>query len=278
MSTRAYLGYTPNMFQERSSRRTFLLRLVAVTGAVVTVPLPANAYLDQWLAWMVSREQERALGLQGWEKIRQTSRESSNQALTKRLNRVGHQIVNAGTSTEASWEFVVFESDQINAFALPGGKVGFFEGIFNVIENDAQLAAVLGHEVGHVTARHAAQRIGARFASRLGLQAADILMHLGGVGLAEAISAMLGLGVEYGVILPYSRYHEYEADRDGMTAMARAGYDPEQAVRLWQNMALAKGGNGPAELLSTHPSDGNRILALERLLPEARKFYLPGGD
>ncbi|AJR06029.1 M48 family peptidase [Photobacterium gaetbulicola] len=169
-------------------------------------------------------------------------------ALTARLG--GPQVAD-------QWEVVVFDSDQVNAFALPGGKIGVYTGLLNVATNQDQLATVIGHEIGHVLAQHSNERLSRTQLANMGLQISSVAM--GGADYHDAAMAGLGLGVQYGVLMPYGRAQESESDIIGLRLMAEAGFDPNESVSLWQNMAKASGGNQPPELLSTHPSHSTRI-------------------
>lgn len=169
------------------------------------------------------------------------------------------------------WEVTVFRSEAVNAFALPGGKIGVYTGLLEVAETPSQLAAVIGHEIGHVMAEHGNERMSAQMATSVGLTAAAILA--GDSTESRAGLALLGLGAQVGVILPFSRTHESEADRIGLELMAEAGFDPRQAVNLWRNMAEASGGDGPPEFLSTHPSEQTRITGLQQQMPQAMTKY-----
>ena len=183
--------------------------------------------------------------------------------------------MSGSTIPVSRWEVVVFDSDEVNAFALPGGKIGVYRGILRLAgDDDAQIATVMGHEVGHVTARHAAQRIGAAQLTGMVQQAAAIGLEMGGVAGGQQIAGALGLGAQYGVLMPFSRAQELEADRLGVLSMAKAGYDPSRAVQFWRKMAR-QGGGKPPEFLSTHPADATRIAQIEALLPEAEKLYRP---
>ena len=159
-----------------------------------------------------------------------------------------------------SWEVVVFDSDQVNAFALPGGKIGVYTGLLKVAVTQDQLATVIGHEIAHVLADHSNERLSQSQIANAGLQLTNIA--LGSSEYAQyrgATMAALGLGVQYGVLMPYGRTQESEADIVGLELMAKSGFDPNQSVDLWKNMAKASGGAQPPELLSTHPSHGTRI-------------------
>lgn len=158
------------------------------------------------------------------------------------------------------WEVVVFESDQVNAFALPGGKIGVYTGLLKVAINQDQLATVLGHEVAHVLSNHSNERLSQSQLANAGLQLTDIAIGASEYNQYRSLTmAALGVGVQYGVILPYGRSQESEADVLGLALMAKAGFEPNQSIELWKNMAKASGGNQPPELLSTHPSHSTRI-------------------
>ncbi|MGL5040079.1 MAG: M48 family metallopeptidase, partial [Aeromonas sp.] len=159
------------------------------------------------------------------------------------------------------WEVVVFDSKQVNAFALPGGKIGVYSGLLKVAKNQDQLATVIGHELTHVLAQHSNERLSRSQLAEFGLAAANLAMS-GSQYQGGAMQA-LGFGVEVGVMLPYGRTQESEADRLGLELMARAGFNPAQAIPLWQNMSAAASGNTPPQLLSTHPSNSSRIAELQ---------------
>lgn len=226
---------------------------------------------------MVSPEREQALGYQAFREIRGSSRVAQDPALQARVQRIGERIAQAADKPEYKWEFVVFQDDQeANAFCLPGGKVGIYTGLFKYIKNDNDLATVISHEVAHALARHAGERLSqGRLAQAGGLALSVGLAALGASPTASRV-AMQGysLGTKVGVLLPYSRVQESEADRIGLILMAKAGYDPDQAVNFWERFTTAK--KDRAELpqfLSTHPSDANRIQNMRTFLPEARQYY-----
>lgn len=169
-----------------------------------------------------------------------------------------------------SWEIVVFRDKQVNAFALPGGKIGVFTGILPVAKTPGQLAAVLGHEVGHVTARHGNERVSQGQVASLGATGLELILTGGRKSLSTGqklgLTAAMG-AAQVGILLPYSRAHESEADHIGLELMADAGFDPREAVQLWKNMAKGAGG-APPEILSTHPSNQTRIDQLEEWLKD----------
>ncbi|MBT0585503.1 M48 family metallopeptidase [Alteromonas oceanisediminis] len=171
------------------------------------------------------------------------------------------------------WEVVVFDDEQVNAFALPGGKIGVYTGLLKVAENQHQLAAVIGHEVGHVIAQHGNERMSQSTLINVGTQAVGAAMAANEVANSGPIMAAIGLGVQVGVQLPFSRTHESEADAIGLNLMAQAGFDPRQSVNLWENMAAASGGQRQPEFLSTHPAPQTRIEDLSADMPAALPLY-----
>lgn len=183
-------------------------------------------------------------------------------------------VANAITKTlngNSSWEVNVFIDPSANAFALPGGKIGVNSGLLDVAQTPDQLAAVLGHEVGHVMAKHGNERMSIQYATQSGMQ---MIQAIAGEPTPEKqqLFGLLGLGSQVGIALPFSRKHESEADLIGLQLMAKAGFDPRQSVDLWENMAKA-GGGGQPEFLSTHPSNSTRIENLNANMAEANRLY-----
>lgn len=171
------------------------------------------------------------------------------------------------------WEVVVFDSDQVNAFALPGRKIGVYTGLLQVATNQHQVAAIIGHEVGHVLAQHGNERMSQSTLIGISQEVVGQALALGNVRQTPAIMSALGLGVQVGLTLPFSRSHESEADVIGLDLMAKAGFDPRQSINLWENMNAASGGNRPAELLSTHPAPETRINNLNAKMTKAMATY-----
>jgi predicted Zn-dependent protease len=196
---------------------------------------------------LVSDDQVETMGLQAWDQLRAERPPSDAPGLQPELDRIAARLLAA-------------------AGARPN-KIGVFEGMFDVAANDDQLAAVVGHEIGHLAAEHSKERMTAQVVKDLGLRVVYLLLRLGDVQYAADIAAALGLGAEYGLVLPYSRNQELEADRLGLELMAEAGYDPAAAVELWRRME-AVAGDGPPGFLSTHPTPAARIEALEEMLPQ----------
>lgn len=244
------------------SRRRFL----SLAAAAAVVPL--GACEEGGLPFdLVSDETVVEMGLQSWQRLRQDVPLSRDPALVGALERVGGRLVEASGGTPAAWEMRVFQGDDINAFALPGGKIGVFEGMMRFVGDEAQLAAVVGHEIGHNVAEHSHERLNASILKDFGISAVEFVLNLGDVQYSREIAAVLGMGAEVGLTLPYSRSHELEADRIGVELMAPAGYDPRAAVTLWRRMA-AQGGSR-FDFLSTHPAPEARAERLEEVIGAA---------
>lgn len=215
------------------------------------------------------------LGAQSFEQMKQQQKVSKD----AKVNRYVECVANAVTKHVPKqpgfdkWEVVVFDSNQVNAFALPGGKIGVYTGLLNVAENQDQLATVIGHEIAHVLADHSNERLSQSQLANTGLQITAVA--LGSSEYAQyrdATMAALGLGLQYGVILPYGRTQESEADIVGLDLMAKAGFDPAQSIDLWHNMAKASNGQQPPELLSTHPSHSTRIHDLQQTMAKLPNY------
>ena len=196
-------------------------------------------------------------------------RGSSNRYVSCVANAITEELT--GKWAGQDWEVTVFEEESPNAFALPGGKIGVHTGLFKAAENQHQLAAVIGHEVGHVMAQHGNERVSTQMATQTSLQV--IAAVASGVSKEkQQILGLLGLGAQFGIVLPFSRKHESEADEIGLGLMARAGFDPRESVTLWENMGKM-GGKKPPEFLSTHPSGAHRIRDLGREMNKTMALY-----
>ena len=199
---------------------------------------------------------------QAWSQAMREMNPTNNAAQNQRVRTVGGRIITAANlNSRLRWDYAVFQDETPNAFTLPNGKIGVTTGLLNLVENDDQLAAIIGHEVGHVVARHAAERYSQTALTATGLQVAQGVA--GDYG--QAIGAFGGIGAQLGVLLPFSRNHELEADRLGVDYMAAAGYEPREALDLWRIMAQQRQGSTP-EFASTHPSDQTRIAQLEQYI------------
>ena len=217
-------------------------------------------------------EQEMVqMGATAFDKLKQDETLSTDEAAIRYVRCVA-DAVTAQTRSDVNWEVQVFASDQANAFALPGGKIGVYTGMLDVAANQDQLAAVIGHEIVHVTADHGNARVSAQYATQAGLQLASALAGAQ-TPLQQQLMGLLGVGAQYGVLMPYGRGQETEADVLGLELMARAGFDPRQAPELWRNMSAKSGGSGPPAFLSTHPSTEGRIETLERNMASAMQLH-----
>lgn len=208
---------------------------------------------------------------------------SKDQKNTRLVKRTGNKISKAVTNflkeegqskriKGFDWEFNLVKSNVPNAWCMPGGKVVFYEGILPFTKNETGIAVVMGHEIAHAIAKHGNERMSQQLVLQLGGMALDVALKEKPEKTRQIFFQAYGIGSKVGVQLPYSRKHESEADKLGLVFMAKAGYDPREAIKFWERMA-ASGGNKPPEILSTHPSDDNRIKALKEFMPEAMKYY-----
>jgi len=244
------------------SRRDIVTGLAAGTLVACTT----NPETGRSQLMLISSEQLAQLSASSWTSLKQQERVSNNPAYNAQLQRVGDRVTRAAGQGDRSWEYAVFDNDSVNAFVLPGRQVGFYEGLMDFADNDDEIATVMGHEVGHVTARHAAERASQQLAAQGVLLGANIAAAQADSEDMKWLSAALGVGLQFGVILPFSRKHELEADALGVEYMARAGYRPSQALRFWEKMAAGGSGNRPPAYLSTHPAPETRMRALDALI------------
>lgn len=219
---------------------------------------------------LFSQQDLAKMGAASYQKIKQKTPIATDPSVKAYVQCVAHALTR---QVGGGWEVTVFKSKQVNAFALPGGKIGVYTGLLKVAEGPDQLAAVIGHEIGHVLAEHSNARMSAKYATSAGMQLLAAFLGGGGSGASsQQIMAMLGLGAQVGLLLPYTRGQESEADIIGLKLMAEAGFDPRASVALWQNMRSA-GGGAPPELLSTHPSSTSRIQHLKQYMGKAMAVY-----
>lgn len=219
---------------------------------------------------LFSPEQINQMGTASFEQIKAKEKQSQDKAASAYVACVAQRITSL--LPQQHWQWVLFDSDQVNAFALPGGHIGVYTGLLKVANNEDQLATVIGHEIAHVLAQHGNEQASRAQLSNTGMQLAGAALGMGQIANADLYMAALGLGVQVGYILPYGRAQESEADVMGLELMSRAGFDPRAGVTLWQNMAKAGGSQGP-ELLSTHPSNENRIAQLRDLQAQMMPLY-----
>ncbi|RMH37544.1 MAG: M48 family peptidase [Nitrospirae bacterium] len=230
----------------------------------------------------ISEEKEMELGISAFREILKQARLSTNPHLTELVNRVGHRIAKVANKPEYHWEFVVIEDDDtVNAFALPGGKVAIYTGILQYTQTEAGLATVMAHEIAHALQRHGAERYSRGILEQIGQLGMLAGAAAGGINPQAAVGAMSAYGV--GVALPNSRAQESEADFIGLQLMAKAGYDPREAIAFWERMSgcprkmigkfCFRSNAAIPEFLSTHPSDVTRINQLEAWIPRVLPLY-----
>ena len=253
------------IFLARAGRRA-MGALAAVGMALGVSSCAYNEELGRSQFAFVSGEQMSSLGAAAWQDARSKQKVSTDPRYTGRLNRVAPKIIAAAGEDPTKWQWAVFDTKELNAFALPGRYFGVNTGIMDLMENDAQLATVIGHEVGHVRANHSGERYSQSVGSSLALSAAEAAIGSGSQSGQLAVAA-LGLGAQYGILLPFSRKHELEADRLGVQYMYKAGYDPDEALQFWTKMAQ-KGGSKPPGWMSTHPTDAQRIQQIRSIIAE----------
>ena len=247
--------------------KTFKIILTTVfITACATTPVSERQALI-----LIPESQEITFGKQAYQQALKDQKESDNTHLKQVLQRVGTRIAEVSDMPKLDWEFKLIESDEKNAFALPGGKVAVYTGMLRICKNEAGLATVLSHEIAHVIARHGAQRMSQQLLISGAMIGASISLRNN--TQRRIIMSALGLGVLYGITLPFSRGDEGEADQIGLIYMAKAGYSPEEAIQFWQRFSNVKKGNEPPEWASTHPADKTRIAGLKSHLSLAKYKY-----
>ncbi|MGB0909179.1 MAG: M48 family metallopeptidase [Nitrospirales bacterium] len=231
-----------------------------------TVPLTGRSQLVD-----MNREQEMALGLQSYQQILSESQVVPEGKVVDLVRQIGRQLAKAAVDVDPGfeWEFNVINSEQANAFALPGGKTAVYTGLLPVAENADGLAVVMGHEIAHAIARHGAERMAHQKLMQIGQMAASVALGDLDYNAQRMVLGALGVGAQYGIMLPFSRDHESEADYMGLLFVARACFDPTEAPKLWERMGQMSQGKKPAEFMSTHPSNTTRIRQFQEWMPEA---------
>jgi predicted Zn-dependent protease len=248
------------------------LGLTLLTAACATAPYTGRRQL-----LLVSEGSEISMGLQTFQGLKRQYPLCGDPAINDLVFRAGSRIAAAANRPDYRWEFAVLINDkEANAFCLPGGKVGIFTGLLKYTRDEAGLATVIAHEAGHALARHAGERRSQSMLTQVG--GLGLGLGLGGVSPAagQAVMQGYGLGTQLGILLPYSRSHELEADKIGLILMAKAGYDPALALDFWRRMMTdPKIRMQPPQLLSTHPAAETRLQAMAEFLPEAQKQFVP---
>ena len=250
------------------ARLALAVPLLVVT-ACETVPYTGRTQLQ-----ILPESAELQMGLDSYQEVLKKSKVSRDAGLNEQVGRVGRRIAAATGRADYQWEFKVLEDPQVNAFCLPGGKVAVYTGILPVTRDDAGLAAVMGHEVAHALARHGGERVSQTLLVQGTLTGVQLALARGDPAMVQQVTSLLGAGAAVGVLLPWSRAQESEADHLGLIFMAKAGYHPSAARYFWVRMSQS-GGQKPPEFLSTHPSDATRIRQIEGWMPEAMRYYTP---
>jgi predicted Zn-dependent protease len=257
-----------------------VLLVVVGIGMTVVSGCETNPYTGRSQLLMTSVSQEMQMGAQAYSQVKNDPQDPREVELVRR---VAARIIEAAKQSKYAemahqfqWEVTVIKDDKtMNAFALPGGKIAVYTGIFPIAKTEAGLAAVLGHEVTHALARHGAERMSQGELTNVTLQVLGTAAGTAGGNamIGQAAMAALGAGAQVGVLLPFSRKHESEADYIGILLAAGAGYDPRESIHLWERMEQMSGGKEPSEFLSTHPGHETRIEQLKKWMPEAMAIY-----
>ncbi|MBO5225044.1 MAG: M48 family metallopeptidase [Parabacteroides sp.] len=253
------------------------LSMLLFLAACSSVPLTGRKQM-----LLVSDSEVLSSSLTQYSDYMKTATKSTSKNGSAMVTRVGKKIAaateqylkNNGLESEIknfSWEFNLVKDDQVNAFCMPGGKIVVYEGLMQLVDSDDELAVVVGHEVAHAVAKHSNERMSQQLMAQYGAQIIGQALSNKSAAVQQIGNSVYGLGAQYGVMLPFSRKHESEADYMGLVFMTMAGYNPEVAVNFWQKMSAGKSGATP-EFMSTHPSDATRISDIQKYLPELEKY------
>ncbi len=255
---------------------TFLAFLVLAFGCA-TNPITGRTSME-----IIGNSQLFPSSFQQFNQFISSASVVNNTAESRRINDIGQKLVLAANNwfrdlgqpnylNDYQWEFRLVNDPQVNAWAMPGGKIVFYSGIMPVLQNDAGIACVMGHEIAHAILDHGKERMNAAYKQQAGGVLLSVLFANKSQETQNLINQAYGIGSSVGVMLPYSRKHEYEADEVGVSLMAMAGYNPDEALKFWTRMQSGKAGQAPPEYLSTHPSDDNRIRQLQSIIPKAKE-------
>lgn len=262
---------------KRFKLTTLLLAFFLLAGCS-SVPLTGRKQV-----LLVSDSEVLSSSLTQYNDYIKTAKKSTNTTQTAMVVRVGKKIAAAteaylkanGMSSEIknfAWEFNLVQDAQVNAFCMPGGKIVVYEGLMKLVSSDDELAVVIGHEVAHAVAKHSNERMSQQVMAQYGAAILGAVVSDKSAAVQKAAETVYGIGAQYGVMLPFSRKHESEADYMGLVFMTMAGYNPDVAVGFWQKMSAGSGGSVP-EFMSTHPSDATRIADIEKELPVIKAKY-----
>jgi predicted Zn-dependent protease len=266
----------------RGSRGRFIIWPLVIAGIIAAFQYfgsqkYVNPETGRAARVALSEGQESALGLESYREVLSQSKVVTSgpevEVVQKVLRRL--ELATGEAGQKMAWEVSVVSSPQANAFCLPGGKMVVYTGILPVARTEAGLATVLGHEMAHAVSRHGSQRLLQSTLAQTLLTGANASLALGDMDPRQKMEVMaaLGAGTQFGVLLPFSRSHESEADEMGLYYMARAGYDPREAIQFWERMEQNSSGPQPPEFASSHPSHGTRITRLQEHMPRAREEY-----
>lgn len=256
---------------------TVLLAIAFLLVSCGTVPLTGRKQI-----LLISDAELVSASLSQYDDYMKTAPLSTDRAKTATVENVGKRIAAATESylkqnglekelANFQWDFKLVKDNQVNAFCMPGGKIVVYEGLLPLTASDDELAVVIGHEIGHAVAKHSNERMSQEMVAQYGAAILDAALSTKSSAIRSLGNTVFGLSAQVGMMLPYSRQHEYEADHLGMILMTLAGYNPESAISFWQKMS-AKGSGGRSDFLSTHPSDEKRVAELQRRLPEMVKY------
>jgi len=259
------------------------LIILFVVSACSTVPVTGRKQLS-----LIPNSTMLPMSFQQYDEFLQSHKISTNQEQTQLVKKVGLRIQKAVEEyfveknishqlKDYAWEFNLVESSEVNAWCMPGGKVVVYTGILPMTENEAGLAVVMGHEIAHAIAAHGSERMSQGLAVQMGGMALSTALAEKPAQTQQLWMAAFGIGSQLGVMLPYGRLHESEADHLGLIFMAMAGYDPNSAIGFWQRMAQGEGGQAPPEFMSTHPASETRIQKIKTLIPEVMPYYKKAG-
>lgn len=247
-----------------------VLPLLVLLSACASVPYTGRKHM-----LLISLKEEMKMGREAYANFLKGAKLSTDIVKVEMVRRVGRSLAEAANDPRFEWEFNLIENNKVNAFCLPGGKVAIYTGLLPVTKDEAGLAVVIGHEIAHVIARHGAERMSQRMAAGIGGKLLGAILSSKAPAVQDAFGKVYGVGVGVVMILPFSRKHEFEADRIGLILMAKGGYDPNAALTFWKSMgALNSEKNSPvAGYLSTHPLHDKRIEGIRDRIPEAMQHY-----
>lgn len=246
-------------------RYSLFILLLGLSGCV------SAPYTNRSQLMLTSEEAEIQMGEEALKEVKENGKISNDSKMNSAVKRVGENIAKVTCRQDYNWEFMVLESNNANAFCLPGGKVVVFSGLFSYINSDGDLATVLGHEIGHALARHAGERLSHAYLESAGGYAVNAALSV--TGAPASLGSIYNLSTGLGIDLPYSRTQEYEADHIGIIIMAKAGYDPKTTIIFWNSFSQESNYGPVKEFFATHPMGEKRIEELKKLLPEAEKIY-----